>query len=102
MVDNEIPEIFLTYIYWQTISLSKSMTSINQVPAIHCNFHLYFESLLCKTVLGHFGHRHFGHGGFCLDISASDILTTENAEGGHFGHKHKFLGLGCVMHFLIF
>ena len=37
------------------------------------------------TVLGHFGHRHFGHGPYGLDIPA-----TENAEGGHFGHNYKF------------
>ena len=53
-------------------------------------------------VLGHFGLGRFG-----LDISATDVLASENAEGGRFGHNHKFwvwdvCMYKCVMHFIIF
>ena len=41
-------------------------------------------------VLGHFCHRHFGHGRFDPDISATDISAIENADGGRFGRNHKF------------
>ena len=62
---------------------------------------------LFLTVLGHFGHRHFGLGRFCLDIWATDVSATENAEGGRFSHNHKFCVWDvcmykCVMHFIIF
>ena len=39
--------------------------------------------------VGHFGHGHFGLGRFGLDISAKDVLATENAKGGRFGQNHK-------------
>ena len=54
-----------------------------------------------------FRPKHFGLGRFGLDISATDVSATENAEGGRFGHNHKFLVWDvcmykCVIHFIIF
>ena len=68
---------------------------------------LFFPPQHVKMVLGHFGHGHFGLGRFGPDISTTDILATENAEGGRFGHNYKFWVWNvcmhkCVMHFLIF
>ena len=67
----------------------------------------WYELMVFRGVLGHFGHGHFGLGRFGLDISATDVSATENAKGGRFGQNYKFWVSDvcmhkCVMHFIIF
>ena len=44
----------------------------------------------------HFGHGHFGLGRFGPDISATNVLATQNAKGGRFGQSFWVGVCACI------